>query len=242
MLAALLLSSVLALQSGSVPDTKKIEAAVAELTAAFAKGTPAQRRVEALAAAVETVDARVIELVAKGLGDQEPPVVLAAADALGRMAHPDALAALHAFAKREKKKLAEDETLFPAVLKAIGRHGSASSIELLADDPFSQRAYATVQARVMALGNIRSTRSVEALIEMSKLVGPRRMDGVRGDVRLALARLTGRDLGPDSVEWLAWWQEHKKSFEVAKEPPELEPALQKQWNRYWGIETKPKRQ
>lgn len=229
---------VLAAQNPAPADPGKIDRAVAELTAAFAKeGTP-QKRVEAIQHGAAVVDARVIECVQKGLGDKDASVVTAAVEALGTMAHPNALDALHAYAKREKKRLAEDEVLFPQVLRAIGRHGSPSSIELLKDDPLSQHAFKTGQARVMSLGNIRTKEAVEALIGMSKLVGPHRMDGLRNDMRVALARLTGRDLGPDSIAWQAWWQDNKNSFELAKEPPKLEPLLQRQWDRYWGLDKK----
>jgi hypothetical protein len=219
----------------SPTDPKQVETAVAELTAAFGKdGTP-QKRVEAIQKHVGVVDARVIEWVAKGLVDSEGTVVTASVDALGHMKHPNALESLSSWFKREKKKLADDETLLPQVFKAIGRHGSPSSVELLSKDPFDQRTYLAAQARVMSLGNIRAKEAVEALIDMSKLVGPHRMDGVRNDFRVALAQLTGLDLGPESTAWQKWWQDNKKTFEVAKEPAKLEGILQRQWQRYWGL-------
>ena len=234
-IAACLFALVVALplqdKPAPAPDPKRIEAAVAELTKAFAKDAAPQLRVDTIAKSVDALDARVIEWIAKGLQDKDARVVQAAVDALGKMPHPDALAALHRLVKRDKNKLVEDEVLFPLVLKSIGRHGSPSSIEVLSEDPFSQRAYATVQARVMALGNIRSVASVEALISMAQLVGQHKMDGVRSEFRVALARLTGRDLGPVPEPWFAWWRDNKKGLEIAKEAPTLEPVLQKQWER-----------
>lgn len=242
MLTHCVLALVLALQGpGGTPpadaplDPKKIESAVTELTTAFSKdGTPA-KRIEAIGKSVEVVDARVIELVAKGLGDKDQGVNVAALDALGRMRHPNSLDALHAYYKREHKKLSDDMTVLPALIKAIGRHGSPSSIALLKEDAFEQRSYLAGQARILALGNIRTNEALEALIDRSKAVGPHRMDGLRNDMRVAIAQLTGLDLGPDSTAWLRWWQDNKKSFEVAKEPPKLEAGMARQWQRYWGV-------
>ena len=50
----------------------------------------------------------------------------------------------------------------------------------------------------------------------------------------------GRDLGPVPEPWFAWWRDNKKGLEIAKEAPTLEPALQKQWERYWGLGDKAK--
>jgi len=216
-------------------DPARIQTAVTELTRAFEKDGGTAARAEAIARAVDAVDPEVIALVRKGLDDKDPRVVEAAVTALGHMPHKNSLDALTAYMKREKRKLVENDTLYPLLIKEIGRHGDESSIGLLTDDPFDQRAYAAGQARIMALGNIRSAKSVEALIDMSKTVGVHRMDGLRNDMRLALAQLTGRDLGAVSTQWLSWWQDNKQGFEVSKEAPKLEAGLQRQWNRYWGL-------
>jgi hypothetical protein len=237
MIAALCLCLSLTVQDPAARpvDAKAIDAAVAELTTAFGKdGTPT-KRIEAIGKSVPIVDGRVIDWVAKGLVDKDAAVVSAAVDALGHMKHPSSLDALTGFRKREKKRLDDDETLLPQLFKAIGRHGSPSTIEIFQDGPFDQRTYAAAQARIMALGNIRTREALEALIDMSKLIGVRRADGMRNDFRVALAQLAGKDLGPDSTEWQRWWQEHKKSFEVAKQAPKLDGLLQLQWQRYWGL-------
>ncbi len=228
---------VLAQEEGPKPvDPAKKQTAVSELTRAFDKDGGPEARAAAIGRAQEVVDPEVIALVRKGLDDKDARVLEAAVTALGRMKHKHALEALHAFLKRERKKLEENDLLYPLVLKEIGRHGDESSLPLLADAAFDQRAYATAQARIMALGNIRSTKSIDALIDMSKKVGVHRMDGLRQDMRLALARLTGRDLGAVSTQWLAWWQDNKKGFEVPVAPQKLDPVMERQWARYWGDE------
>lgn len=216
-------------------DPAKKQTAIAELTRAFDKDGGPEARVGAIERCHEVVDAEVIALVKKGLEDKDERVVEAAVTALGRMDHKHSLDALHVYLRKEKKKLAENDKLYPIVIKEIGRHGSESSLPLIADDAFDQRLYATAQARIMAIGNIRSVKSIEALIDMSKKVGVHRMDGLRQDMRLALARLTGRDLGANSVQWSAWWQDNKKSFEMSETAPKLEPVMERQWNRYWSL-------
>ena len=238
--ALLALALPLQAQDAKPVDPARKQTAVTELTRAFGKDGGPEARAAAIGRCHDVLDPEVIALVRKGLEDKDERVVEAAVTALGRLAHKDSLDALHAFLKRDKKKLAENEKLYPLLIKEIGRHGSESSVALLADDPFDQRQFAASQARIMSLGNIRSVKSIEALIELSKKVGVHRMDGLRNDTRLALAKLTGRDLGPNSTQWLAWWQDNKKGFEVAKEAPKLEAPMERQWARYWGLETEAK--
>ncbi len=216
-------------------DPKAIEECVANLHAAFGKDGSTAKKLDALGKAAAIVDARVVAAAKEGLADKEASVVAATVETLGQLRHPSALEALHGFYKKEHKKLADDLTLMPALVKAIGRHGSPSSIALLKDDPFEQKTYLTAQARILSLGNIRTVEALEALIDLSKMVGPNRLDGLRNDMRLSIARLIGVDLGPESPAWTRWWNDNKKGFEVAKEAPKLDTGLQRQWEAYWGV-------
>lgn len=216
-------------------DPKAIDECVANLQAAFGKDGSTAKKLDALGKASAVVDARVVAAAKEGLSDKEASVVAATVETLGQLRHPSALEALQGFYKKERKKLADDLTLMPALVKAIGRHGSPSSIALLKDDAFDQKTYLTAQARILSLGNVRTIESLEALIDLSKMVGPNRMDGLRNDMRLSIAQLTGVDLGPESTAWTRWWNDNKKGFEVAKEPPKLDAGLQRQWESYWGV-------
>jgi hypothetical protein len=233
-LATLLLALPFQVDEPKPVDPAKKQTAISELTRAFDKEGSPEARAAAIARCHELPDPEVIGWVRKGLDDKDERVIEASIAALGRLPHKSSLEALHAYFRRDKKKLEANSRLYPLLIKEIGRHGDETSIALLTDDAFDQRAYATGQARIMALGNIRSAKSVEALIDLSKKVGVHRMDGLRQDMRLALARLTGSDLGAVSTQWVAWWQDHKKGFEMAKTPPKLEPAMERQWARYWG--------
>jgi len=219
-------------------DPKRIEAAVAELEAAFKDGKSADERVAAIKKNYEVTDARVASAIEKGLKDKELAVQTAAVDALGRMPHPDALAALHKFYKSEVKRLRDDDKLMPLVIQSVGRHGSESSIELLSDDLFMQRTFPAIKARVWSLGNIRSKKSVEALFGMMNKAGTQKVNDYMQMFRVALWRLTGTDNGPDCQMWLAWWRDHEKDFEMSKEPPKFPEDVEKHWNEYWGIQPK----
>jgi hypothetical protein len=220
-------------------DPKRIEAAVAEIEAAFKDGKTADERVAAIKKNQEVVDAKVVAAIEKGLKNKDAAVAEAAIDALGHMAHPDALDALHKFCKSDRQRLKDDEKLLPLLFKSIGRHGNEKSIELLADDPFLQRSFPAIQARVMSLGNIRSTKSVEALNDMMQKAGPNKVNDYMMLFRQALVRLTGTDQGPDSVAWTKWWQDNKTKFEVSKDVPKVPEIAEKAWNEYWGIVPKP---
>jgi hypothetical protein len=220
---------------GAPIDAKTIQDTVAALEAAFGKDGSTAKKSEAIAAAVPVVDARVISAMQKGLTDKESSVVVVTVESLGKMKHPSALDALVGFYKREHKKLADDLTVLPALIKGIGRHGSPTTIALLKEDAFDQKTYLSGQARILSLGNIRTNAALEALMDLSKMVGPNRMDGLRNDMRVSIAQLTGLDLGPDSVAWTRWWNDNKKGFEVTKEAPKLDAGLQRTWDAYWGV-------
>ena len=221
--------------AGAPADPKAIEECVASLQAAFGKDGSTAKKLDALGKASAVVDARVVAAAKEGLGDKEASVVAATVEALGQLRHPNALDALQSYYKKEHKKLADDLTLMPALVKAIGRHASPSSIALLKEGAFDQKTYLTAQARILSLGNIRTVESLEALIDLSKMVGPNRMDGLRSDMRLSIAQLTGVDLGPESTAWTRWWNDNRKGFEVAKQAPKLDAGLQRQWETYWGV-------
>ena len=92
----------------------------------------------------------------------------------------------------------------------------------------------------MSLGNIRSKKSVEALIEMMTKAGPRQVNDYMMMFRQSLVRLSGADQGPDSTMWTKWWQDNKAKFEVPAEAPKMPEVAEKAWNEYWGITPKEK--
>lgn len=235
LLCALLLTLPPAVQDPAPqpPSPEAVRATVAKLDAAF-KAKKSAECIAAIREAVPVVDAAVIECVAKGLDVRDAALCAEALDALGAMRHPDALAALTE-AWRRNKQLREHDELGGRTLKAIARHQSPKTIELLADDPFETMNHAAIQARILGLANIREKESVEQLIGMMRRVGHNRIDGYMGDFRLALFVLTGHDEGRTAQLWFNWWNDHKKDFAVAKELPELPRMERARWNAYWGL-------
>lgn len=234
LLLALPLALPAMFQDPTPVDPKRVEAAVTELDNAFKTGK-SEDRVRAIRAGFEVLDGKVIDGIGRGLRDTDESVRRAAVEALGRMRHPRALEALHGFVRGSRESLQKDEELFPATLRAIARHGSPSSIEILTDDPFSQRSYGAVRARVLGLGNIRSEKAVEALFDMLKKVGLHRVDNYMDDIRLALVHLTGEDQGKDPEMWNKWWRA-QKNYKLPQTPPEMKPLDQLAWNTYWEIQ------
>ena len=216
------------------PSPERIEAAVSALEAAYKDGDSATR-IAAIRDAVEVVDKKVIDLVAKGLDGKEREVAFAACDALGRMRHPESIKKLGSFYKKEKQHLGKDEDGLVAVLKSVGRLGDPKGVDLLVDSPFKSKGYPVIQARFFGLANIRDVSSIEALFGLLDKVGNKDLDRYMGDIRLALVQLTGSDRGDDPRQWQEWWRENKKGYEVSPEPEKLPDDLRSRWNAYWGI-------
>jgi len=220
------------------PSQERIDSAAKALEVAYKDGTP-EARVEAIRASVDAVDKKVIDLVAKGLKEKDGKVVAAAVDALGRMRHPDSAKALVSYYNKEKKTLYKDhESELIDLLKAVGRLGDPAGVEVLTDNVAGAVAYPVIQTRFMSLGNIRDAKSIDGILSIVALVGPNTQDRYMDDVRLALMALTGEDRGKDALQWEAWWRDHKKDFEVAREMKPLPDSDRSRWNAFWGIEQK----
>lgn len=219
-------------------DAEAVKVAVSELKAAFAKGK-SDERIAAIARAAELPDAEVIAGITKGLKDEDPKVLGAAIDALRYLPHADALGALLATLERDKK-LAKDTELSVRLVRAIGQHANAAAAEKLAAMGLDGEG-GVVDARLLAIANVRSLRSVELLIELSRSASEEKVGPRTGTLRLALARLTGNDLGPTRQRWHEWWSAEKKRCEIKPEPPLMTKEMQLRWDGFWGIRTEPAR-
>lgn len=223
-------------QDDGGPPPEKVAATLAALEEAFAAD---QKELAPRVAAVQSAGAvespEVVQWLERhALRHREREVQRATIDVLGLMERDEALAALHGLAKRDARRLKKDTELYVAVLKAIGRHGSPSSIPFLTDDLFAVPDHAAVQARLFGLGNIRAKESVEELFQVMRVAGRQRIQPHMDSFRLSLAILTGADQGVSQDLWTKWWNDHEKGFTVAQEPPELPAELQSRWDRYWG--------
>ena len=244
MLNLLIAASLVALPSvqdpepqPSPPDPEVLEKALEELEQAFEEGEAADR-IAAMEAHRKVLDPEVIAWIAKGLKDKDPKVQAAAIGTLRFQPHPEALKALHELYKRDKK-LRKDDQLTAKLLKAIGQHGSPDSIDVLTDDVSENRTMGCVQARILGLGNIRSEESVEELMGLMKKAGRWKIQHVMEEFRLALCHLTGADRGESQEAWQAWWNDNKKTFEVAARPAVMPRQLQRRWDLYWWQDAPP---
>lgn len=211
------------------------ERARAALKAALAEPDK-KPRIEALAKHGRLADAKMVKLVARALDDREQEVVEAALEALRYNLHEDALAVLHKTWRRNKK-MRKDAELGPKLIKSIGQHGSESSLELLTDGIFldEEDGKDLAQARVLSLGNIRTRKSVETILDLMNSSQKRYIQRHMSNIRLSMMMLTGVDKGDNVEAWMRWWNESKKDFEVAEKPPLLPRASQERWDQFWGI-------
>jgi len=168
-------------------------------------------------------------------------VTVAAIEALGYMPMKEAVKALNRLYV-SVPRLRDDEYMLPVLLKAIGRHGDASSLTVLTDKPLKNLTRASGTARILGIARIRQNDSIEALTKAMTLGGGdgRRRSGVVGaprfgqEFRVALAMLTGQDLGASKTAWIEWWRDAKKTFKVEPQAPAVAPELRAAWDEYWS--------
>lgn len=221
------------------PTKEQVTEAAEAIREAYAtKDT--DRIIEAIKINGAVCDPAVVYEVARGIRSPQMSVRLVAVSTLGWMSCPEALKQLHRLYRTETG-LSKEEALFAETLKAIGRHRSPKSIDVLASDPFKNLTLASGRARIYGLGNIRDIRSVETLIQGMRLAGNSPNRSRRGGAaprfvdafRVALAVLTGADAGESKEAWEAWWRENKKTFRMSKERPAIAPEIREKWEAYW---------
>jgi len=225
------------------PSKKQVDEALARFKEAFDARDP-----DLLANVVERVggvnDDRVIHQLARALRIHDDAVRTHAVIALGWLPSPNALRQLHRMYRREKDLGEENEALFAELLKSIGRHGDRRSIDVLSDKPFRHHTLESSRARIYGLGNIRHRQSVEELMRGLQLTGSAGARGPRAfrtneprampEFNVALAVLTGVEIGASQDAWLAWWRENKRSLKVSPSRPPVSEDVRRTWERYWN--------
>lgn len=217
------------------PTKEQVRAAITALEKGLASKEPSER-IAALEAASAVVHDDVVDAIARAVKDSTTAVRDYAVDLLGKLPSERALDVLHGIAKKDRRTLRDDHDLYVLVLKAIARHGNPKSIRLLASDVFDVENHLVVRARVYGLANIRDRRSVEALFDMLTKSDRRKFTPHMEEVRLAFNILLAVDKGANQDRWQAWWNDHKKTFEIAAEMPKLPEESLKLWQAHWGLE------
>ncbi|MEE8104615.1 MAG: hypothetical protein V3T86_03675 [Planctomycetota bacterium] len=222
------------------PSNGQVEEAVDAIAAAF-KSKDEGAKIEAIETYAGLIDSRVVRAMARGLRDRSERIQIQTADMLGWQKHPEGLKQLHRFFRR-KSDIHKHERIYAHTLKAIGRHGDESSIQVLAKSPFKGLTLASGEARIYGIGNIRHKDAVEALIKGMRLAGEgRRRRGWNSDsnrflaaFRVNLASLTGADEGLSREGWQHWYRKNKKDIAVARQRAEMKAELKAMWEEYWN--------
>lgn len=234
MILALLLAFVPLLQDPPKPvepDAAKVKAAVTALKEAFAR-PEAGPRLRAIEASAELADAEVVELIGRGLDDKDVSVQKGAIEALRFNEHKKSLEELH---KRAKLKAAkEDLPTYASLIRAIGQHGSPTSIEILSDNPWSTPDMQVLQAKIQGLGHIRTKEALKALCDLMEVAGINKIEPFMKDFRLSLWALTGADQGTSRDLWLKWYRDNKDKLKIAPEPAAEPKELAARWRRTWA--------
>ena len=191
--------------------------------------------VAALTAYGRTAAPKVVDQVERGLAHKEREVQAAAIEALRYNAHADALEALHKVLKKDKK-LRKDAELYAALVRAVCQHGDTSSLKVLGKNPLDKLDRQVGRARILGYGMIRDRESVAALMKLLQSLGLRERQNYMQDFRIALYVLSGVDKGTNVEAWQTWWNDHKKTLEIAEKAPKLPETEQLRWNRYWGLD------
>jgi hypothetical protein len=226
------------------PSPGVVKGAVDALDAAF-KGKDTAAQISAIRSQGGVNANDVVHALAKGLRSKDDGVKTETIHALGWHPSKEALKQLHRFYRREGKLIADDEDVFAALFKAVGRHGDPSSLTVLGDHPFKGLTPKVAEARILGIANIREKKSVESLMKGMRLTteetGGRRARSVetrsRGMryFRPALCVLTGEDMGEMDEDWQRWWRENKNKFRMAEKRPPVPADVQAYWESYWGV-------
>lgn len=219
------------------PTKAEVQSAVKALAKGL-ESKEASERIAALQGAASVVHEDVVKAITTGLKDSVPAVRDFTLDLLGKIEDPSALAALHAYAKRHRRTLPDDPELWVVLLKSIARHGDASSIPHLTDRFFDYDQRAVTRARILGLGSIRDKRAVEALFDFMTKADRRWVTPVMDDVQLSFNVLLGVDHGQNQDRWIAWWNDHRKQYELAPRMPKLPEESLRRWQNFWGLEVK----
>lgn len=211
-------------QAVDKPDPSPTVAAQKINVAVKAAPAPA---IDAIQSFGHVADALVTKAISKALRHSDSDVQAAAIKALRFNEDKSALAEL--LKQRKHKKLVGDVLLGPMYYLALGQHADIKALSALASNLRStRRDDKTLQARVLALGRMRSRTSIETLIKFSLRRGKH-----NSDARLALAALTGKDLGKSSRAWAKWWADNRRRFKLSPTEKALPERLARTWNEVW---------
>jgi hypothetical protein len=112
-------------------------------------------------------------------------------------------------------------SVYLALIAALGDLGDPKAIPYLSKDFWNQKEAVTgirvANAKIAALGNIRSKKSVDALVDMLFVAGPGAMGRLSRSLTQSLESLTGQKFGWDRDRWKDWWKKNKSKFKLEED-------------------------
>ena len=180
-------------------------------------------------------DKGVVKEVSKALKSKDQTVQLSALIALRFNTDPSALASL--IKQKKNKKIIDVDELAEEYYYALGQHGNKKAIDVLSNGLYSgAKNSKIIRARILSLGHIRHVDSCEALMNLLKSRGGKRGHmGQMSEFRTSMAVLTGEDKGGNTIDWIQWWNDAKKSLKISTDEWPLEKRnAQRQWLTLWA--------
>lgn len=123
---------------------------------------------------------------------------------------------------KKNKAILEDEIAAEQYYFALGQKGDKKALKVLTDGlSKTNRGDKVTRARILALGRIRDTDSVEALIDVMVSGSLRRRHPQLTEIHTSLSVLTGADVAMNQDAWIAWWNDNKKGLKLTDQEQEL---------------------
>ena len=185
--------------------------------------------VEAIKSHGAIADPVVTQALGKALRHRDVDVKAAAIQAL--RFNEDASALSELLKVRKVKDVCAHAVLGPEYYLALGqRHNLKAFPTVAANLAPVRRKDPIIRARVLSLGRLRTTASIETLIRYAARGGR-----FKSEARMSLAALTGADLGKGPRDWGAWWKENSRGFKFsAQEGPLPLKNMAREWGRIWS--------
>lgn len=161
--------------------------------------------------------------IAAKIHDKSTAVRKQAALALGKLKDKQTVPALAAALAAESDEKTGDLDTFAAICQALGDIGDPSAIEpllhgLLSGNRRSADYRKRGEARIEALGGIRSKAAIDELMDLFVRAtaggsgrGSAGSNPFTSSISRSLRKLTGQDYS-DHKGWKAWWKENQDSF------------------------------
>jgi HEAT repeat protein len=204
--------------------SQEAEELTPEQARALLEAAVKSKQLDLIFAAIDETGRIADEKIVKELGEllkhKDGEVRLLCLKALRYNQHEDSLDVL--LKHKKNKAILEDEIAAEEYYYALGQKGDKKALKVLTDGlSKTNRGDKVTRARILALGRIRETESVEALIDVMVSGSLRRRHPQLTEIHTSLSVLTGADVEMNQDAWIAWWNDNKKSLKLTEQEQEL---------------------